>query len=276
MFILTRLIAPALLSIVLALSAVAQEPEAPTPIEDNSFLIEEAYNQKDREVQHILTIQRDNGSESISLNFAQEWPLFGQAHQISYDVPFDHVGSGPSAVRGLGDISINYRYQMLGIDAGTDVSTVAFAPRLSIILPTGNETKGLGYGVLGGAINLPLSVIAGPVVFHSNAGVMLAPKAKLGGDFATTITEFNLGQSAVWLVHPKFNVLVEALWDQSSFRDINGDVVTERSFLINPGVRWAYDFDSGLQIVPGVSVPITLAATASTQVFVYLSFEHNF
>ena len=47
------------------------------------------------------------------------------------------------------------------------------------------------------------------------------------------------------------------------------------SFYISPGIRWAYNFSSGLQIVPGIAVPIgTGPSKGERAVFLYLSFEH--
>jgi hypothetical protein len=114
------------------------------------------------------------------------------------------------------------------------------------------------------------------IVAHTNAGVTLTPNAKVGGDFDATVTEFGLGQSFIWLAHPKFNVLVEGLWSRKSFGEPLDGLEAEESFVVNPGVRWAHDFDNGLQIVPGISVPIGIGSDATTQVFVYLSFEHEF
>src|SRR5262245_17587450 len=53
-------------------------PEAGTPeppIADNSFLIEEAYNQEAGVVQHISVFQRDWRSSAWAYSFTQEWPL---------------------------------------------------------------------------------------------------------------------------------------------------------------------------------------------------------
>jgi hypothetical protein len=45
--------------------------------------------------------------------------------------------------------------------------------------------------------------------------------------------------------------------------------------LLSPGFRWALNFKSGLQIVPGVAVPVGLGPSAGQRgVFLYLSFEH--
>jgi hypothetical protein len=52
---------------------------------------------------------------------------------------------------------------------------------------------------------------------------------------------------------------------------------TQYSAIVNPGIRWAHNFPSGLQIVPGVSFPIGFGpSNGSRGVFFYLSFEHPF
>src|SRR6185369_9428280 len=76
--------------------ATAAQDSPPRPRErnvdgimDNSFLVEEAYNQEPGVIQHILTgfygINTRAGSEErgLSLTFTQEWPVFSQAHQFS-------------------------------------------------------------------------------------------------------------------------------------------------------------------------------------------------
>jgi hypothetical protein len=50
-----------------------------------------------------------------------------------------------------------------------------------------------------------------------------------------------------------------------------------RSAFVSPGVRWSYDFESGLQIVPGIAFPIGVGPSRREKsVFLYLSFEHPF
>src|SRR5215211_5146772 len=55
-------------------------------IQDNSFLIEEAYNQERDEVQHTVTLQRQK--RDWFFNFTQDWPLGSQSHQFSYPIPY--------------------------------------------------------------------------------------------------------------------------------------------------------------------------------------------
>ena len=53
--------------------------------------------------------------------------------------------------------------------------------------------------------------------------------------------------------------------------------VRARSLFISPGLRGAIDLSSGLQIVPGVAVPIGIGpSSGERQLFLYLSFEHPF
>lgn len=49
----------------------------------------------------------------------------------------------------------------------------------------------------------------------------------------------------------------------------------QHNLYISPGVRWAYNFRNGLQIVPGGGVPLGVGPTSGQMgVIVYLSFEH--
>src|SRR5438445_13715185 len=47
----------------------------PPAIQDNSFLVEEAYNQEFGVVQHIQTLQRLWDSKDWVYTFTQEWPV---------------------------------------------------------------------------------------------------------------------------------------------------------------------------------------------------------
>jgi len=49
------------------------------------------------------------------------------------------------------------------------------------------------------------------------------------------------------------------------------------SVLMNPGVRWSYNFQNGLQIVPGIGIPLGVGPSSGERgVFLYLSFEHPY
>jgi len=258
--------------LLLARTLHAQGPATapPEPISDNSFLIEEAYNQEAGVVQHINTFTRSRGGSWL-YTFTQEWPVKSMKHQFSYTLTVLDAVNNP-AVRGLGDMALNYRYQLVANDK------VAIAPRISLSLPTGNSKKALGIGGVGIQTNLPISVThSSKFVTHWNAGATLIPRAKDTDGEQAFVKGFNLGQSSVWLAKTRFNVLVETVWN--SFQTVVHLHQTETvySLLLNPGVRWAYNFKSGLQIVPGVSVPIGIGPSrGQVGVLFYLSFEHPF
>jgi hypothetical protein len=86
----------------------ASAPETPG-IADNSFLLEEAYNQERGVVQHISTFSRPFDGDGWAYTFTQEWPVPGQKHQVSFTVPVEDAGRSA----GLGDLALNYRYQAL-------------------------------------------------------------------------------------------------------------------------------------------------------------------
>lgn len=253
---------------------LAQESEkSAPPIQDNSFLLEEAYNQEAGVVQHINTFLRSMTTRQWVYTFTEEWPVPRHArHQLSYT--FAAVTADPEVCKGagIGDIALNYRYQVLG---GAE-SRLSFAPRISALIPTGNSRRGHGYGGTGIQINLPVSlVLTKHLVTHWNAGTTLVPSTRNAlGDKAFT-TAYNAGQSLVWLAHPKFNLLIETTW--TGFENVIGMGRTQRShdFLIGPGARWAIDLAGGLQIVPGISVPMGVGSGAGEKgLFLYLSFEH--
>src|SRR5207248_7304221 len=78
-------------------------------IQDNSFFVEEAYNQEPGVVQHILNVPVffANGGKESTPTFTQEWPVFSQTHQFSYTTP--HTFAEEES--GLEDIRLNYRLQ---------------------------------------------------------------------------------------------------------------------------------------------------------------------
>src|SRR5207247_6018097 len=135
------------------------------------------------------------------------------------------------------DAALNYRYQ-LRADA-----RVAIAPRLSLIVPTGSAARGLGTGHVGAQLSAPVSVRLGSAfVSHWNAGITAVSR----------VTTYSLGASMIWLVDPAFNVMCEVVWTDPA--------AGTHEFVVNPGIRWAHNFASGLQIVPGVAFPDGRAA----------------
>ena len=242
-----------------------------SPIQDNSFLIEEAYNQERGVIQHISTFTRLWQSRDWAYTFTEEWPVPGhEKHQLSATVPLLSPGAFPG--RGFGDVLLNYRYQLVG----NGDARIAIAPRLSLIAPTGRARSGRGYGGAGLQMNMPASVMVSKhLVTHWNAGMTVIPSASDASGHRAALSGYNLGQSFIWLARPSLNFLLETSWTAS--RNVTGPGKSEavRTFLLNPGIRWAHNFASGLQIFPGVAVPIGVGPSAGERgIFLYLSFEH--
>ncbi len=251
-----RRAAPRIAGAVLCLAAVpfGTSPLPAQDIADNSFLIEEAYNQEAGVVQHINTFSRPNGGGAWGYAFIQEWPLGGMSHQLSYTVPVLNPEGAQGA--GIGDVALNYRYQLVARESADGATAVHVAPRATLLLPTGSKSEGRGTGELGVQANLPVSWVVGPkVVTHYNAGVTAVGSA----------ARFNLGASAIYRLRRSVNLMLEALW-----LDPDG-------FYLNPGIRWAHDFTGGLQVVPGLAYTVAVGPDAGRDaVFLYLSLEHPF
>jgi hypothetical protein len=237
-------------------------------IRDNSFLLEEAYNQEPGVIQHIQAFQymRD---KSWNYAFTEEWPVPKETHQLSATVPANHIHSDGTET-GIGDIMLNYRYQAVLKDP------IALAPRFSLIFPTGDDEKGLGNGALGFQVNIPASIEIGDKwVTHWNLGATYIPNAKGAGGIRGDTTGFNFGASVIYLLSENFNLLVEAAGSSHEFIEGDGRLRREESFFINPGMRYAVNFKSGLQVVPGIAMPIGVGPSEGEYgVFLYLSLEH--
>ena len=184
------------LAYLLPLSAlIASEPLA-KGIQDNSFFIEEAYNQEPGVVQHIFNLAIDftNGSREIAPSFTQEWPVFSQTHQFSYTIPYLFTEDD----NGMEDMRLNYRLQAFM----EGKYTPAFAPRLSLVLPTGDSDKGFGTGVVGYEFNLPFSkIVSDRWTLNFNAGMSVFPNAHQ----SRHLTNYNVGASAIYAVSRDFN-----------------------------------------------------------------------
>jgi hypothetical protein len=260
----------AVVCVSLLVSAARAEEEDKRPakaLQDNSFLIEEAYNQEAGMVQHTLTARRQG--KDWFLNFSQEWPLGSEKHQFSYSLPFSLLrGDGVQA--GLGDMMFSYRYQLL-----TETDRLpAVSPRVSLIMPTGDASRDLGAGWWGYQLALPVSkIVTDRVTLHANLGM-----TSYFDRFNSNPTSFFVGGSAVYAVTREFNLMLEVLKEWNESVDFSGVFERERAVTVSPGFRYAFNLDAG-QLVTGVAAPIRLVDGAKNPdygVFLYLSFEHGF
>jgi len=236
-------------------------------IQDNSFFVEEAYNQEPGIVQHIINVPAffAPGNHEVSFSFTQEWPVFTQTHQFSYTIPYTFA----EGENGFEDIRLNYRLQALM----ENERTPAFAPRFSLVTPTGDASKDFGHDRLGYEINLPFSkIVSDRVTLNFNAGGSLFPNVN-----DRDLCNYNLGGSAIYAVRNNFNLLLEAVafWEEDvdHARKIDRTVTA----LLSPGARYAFNCPNDLQIVVGAAAPIGLTSDSPDWgLFFYLSFEHPF
>jgi hypothetical protein len=233
--------------------ARAQEAPAAVPefgIVDNSFFVEEAFNQDPGTFQNVAVVRASGGS-ATDLAFTQEWPLGSLRHQFGYTVPLSHAGGRA----GLGDVVLSYRCQVWT----ESERTPAFAPRVSVLLPSGREADGFGAGTTGWQINLPFSRQRGAFYFHGNAGFTWHP----GLDALTP----HAGASAVWNTRPLLNLLIETL---AEFEEDSTGVT------LSPGVRGGWNVGEA-QVILGAAVPVALSGrTSEASVLVYFSYEGPF
>jgi DtxR family transcriptional regulator, Mn-dependent transcriptional regulator len=246
-------------------------PSEPFRITDNSFLVEEAFNQDKGVFQNIFGMTHVSGTWAAT--FTQEWPVPGETHQLSYTLVFvnDHHRSG------VGDTLINYRYQVMDEGSGRP----AFAPRVSLIVPTGDSNRGFGDGSLGLQVNLPFSKQTGDWYWHWNAGLTWLARARatfVDGDVSverrtSTASPFLAG-SAIYRLRPMLHLMLESF---ASFDQTVQEVGTSRgtTVILSPGIRGGWDIGEK-QVVLGLAVPITWSSDTNAGVFVYASYELPF
>lgn len=260
-------------------SAFSQsEGSQPAPIKDNSFLIEEAYNQEPGVVQWIATVQHfASPSRYWGIGVTNEIPLHGMRHQLSWTVPGE---TNEFEEFGWGRIALHYRFQLEDGSSGT-----ACAPRVSVLLPT-DKVYSIGTEKIEWQINLPVSLtLTERIVMHVNAGATYSPGHSVNRWISDEPVQnedflsYSAGASVVWLAHPNANLLLEVL--HSSFEDFvsasleHFQVERFDETVVNPGIRVAVNPPFG-QFVPGIALPIRIAdGETDIGVFGYLSFEHS-
>ncbi|HYT65900.1 MAG TPA: metal-dependent transcriptional regulator [Vicinamibacterales bacterium] len=254
-------------TIVLAFAAagfaqtVAPQPAAqPFQILDNSFFVEEAFNQERGIFQNIFGMRHEGGD--WQLTFTQEWPAPAQRHQLSYTVAAESVGSKS----GFGDVYLNYRFQALEEAGGHP----AFSPRVSVIVPSGRQSTGAGEGGL--QVNLPFSKQHGDVYFHWNGGFTWLPRGE-----RVDLVSPTLAGSAIYRLRPMLNLMLESVLAFDADETSPGIVERTRAFTLSPGVRGGWNVAKDTQLVLGAALPITrVSGDASVGVFGYVSYELPF
>jgi hypothetical protein len=260
--------------------AGAQQPAGAPPsarpfeIVDNSFLVEEAYNQEAGIFQNIFGALRNEGGQWAA-TFTQEWPAPSVRHQLSYALVFDNEGRGS-----MGDVAINYRYQLrTGEGGGT-----ALSPRVSLLLRARREHS-LEAARVGMELNLPASRQFGNIFLHGNAGVRMYPQVESGvfplpvelqAPRDVSLVNPFLAGSAILRVKPMVNLMFESvvLFEER----IVGRATTARdtTVILSPGTRFGWNLGDH-QLVLGAAVPFEHGSGETTSgIFGYASWELPF
>ncbi len=253
-----------------AQTPAAQVRPAATPFEilDNSFLVEEAFNQERGIFQNIFGYQR--GDRAWNFAFTQEWPFPSQQHQVSYTVPVASI----SGDTGLGSMLLNYRYQALMEAPGHP----AVSPRLSLIVPTG--TRELSAESIGLQVNLPVSKQFGDLYLHGNAGLTWFPRADPDPDVTdserVSLTSPHVAASGIYRLRPMLNLMLESVLAFAQTAGQDGVKQRDTIFTLSPGARGGWNLGDQ-QLIVGAAAPITwVASDSSAGLFLYLSYELPF
>jgi hypothetical protein len=254
---LVEVVALALMMLFAAGVPARAQPVAPPPeplpkfeVVDNSFFVEEAFNQEPEIFQNIFSWVRSNDGEWQG-TFTQEWPVPGKTHQLSFTLPF----GGGIARAHFGDALVNYRYQLLEEGEGRP----AFSPRVSFILPSDPTAESDHAGAV---LNLPFSKQVGNIYWHWNAGL----------SWQKTVTPLLAG-SAILRLTGKFQLMLESVlsWDPN---DGGG---RDTTLTISPGFRRGWNFGERTQVVFGLGMPVTRGGGDTTvALLTYFSYELPF
>lgn len=239
-------------------------------IEDNSFILEEAYNQKPGQFQFIQAYRSYKSGKETRFISEGEMPLGSEKHQFSYQVTREK----DEAPGSIGDTTLNYRIQ------STNEPDLLMAHRFGLILPTGSVDKESSYGVTGLKYVQATSFLLNDYWdSHLNLLFNHYPEAKVNfSDKRRTLNEYGIGSSFIYHWKDNLNFLMELTYETLEKLNLNGKKKYESAFTINPGVRTAIDLSwKETQIVPGLAFPIRFQDDHIDHgVFLYLSIEPQF
>jgi hypothetical protein len=231
------------LSLTLALLlASAVHAGEPSPIEDTHFFPESGWNRTDGVLQYNAFVL----NRASALELTQEWGA-SERHQLSYTIPVYSDGE-----TGLGDVSLNYRFQLLG----DPDSRAAIAPRLSLLLPT--RSAHFGERSSGLQLSVPVSATLTPrLVSHTNAG------ATWYRDRGTQ--ELNLAQGFVFAATSRLTLALDGAFTRCN--------ESSHLVVVRPSMQFSLDGPAGLAISPGVAMPFV---NGTRGVLFFVTFEHAF
>lgn len=237
------------------------------PVEDNSFLVEEAYNQEPGVVQFINVYQKSSKTKDWSYTFINEIPVVSQTHQFSYEIPYKFLEASDKT--GIGDFKLNYRNEFFRTDS------VVTTGRLSLTTASGAYKDGFGVGTSSYEVSLVASVkVSEQWSQHWNVGASITPKAKNSADVSADNSRYFWNMSNVYYITEKFNFMLELTTALEETTTAADKTDWGSSFVASPSFRYAIDVGDW-QFVPGIAAPANLGQNAgqNNQTLVYLSIE---
>jgi hypothetical protein len=249
-------------------------------IEDNSFLVDEAFNQEKGVMQFIASFYwSDLSSSCVAYGFTHEIPVFTDHHQVSYTLQYNFSQPfGKTRYSGPGDITIGYSYLVAGKD-----DLLMMLPQINFVIPTGDPSKGLGNGGFGCKLGLALTKrFSSAIVTHYNISCTMIynadeyMKTSQGESRKAekTIKVKTFASSVVWYPASRFNIMFETVLNYLNDIHANGPNLRSWQVTGNPGLRFAADLPKAL-LVAGASFPFTFDDDLKDQdgIFIYLSLE---
>jgi hypothetical protein len=239
-------------------------------IDDNSFILEEAYNQRPGEFQFIQIYRSYKSGKEYRFISEGEMPLGSEKHQFSYQFARENGADEGS----VGDTTLNYRIQSL------NEPDLLMAHRFGLILPTGSVDKESSYGVTGlRYVQANTFILNDYWDNHWNLGINHYPEAKVKfSDKRRTLNEYGIGSSLIYHWKDNLNLLLEATYETLEELNLNSKKKFRNIFTLLPGVRTAIDLSwKETQIVPGLGFPVRFEdEDIDHGLFVYLSIEPKF
>ncbi|MFN4946854.1 MAG: hypothetical protein ACOVOF_11070 [Chryseotalea sp.] len=242
-------------------------------IEDNSFLIDEAFNQEKGINQYsaVFSIQPDE----LTLQYTLEMPVAHNRHQVSICIPYSISRSSQLAYHGVNDVSLAYQYSLTNKD-----DRFLLTPGFSVQIPTGDTQLNNLTGFTG--INSFVAIskrVSNKLVLHGNARIGYHKKIKSvvqNTDDQQRILSFRsqtAGVSFVWLTAQRFNLLIENVFIRDVGKIQQGNYQTA-THILNPGFRTSFHTKS-TQFVFGTSCPTRFSTKSKPEMSLlfYVSIE---
>lgn len=235
-------------------------------IADNSFLVEEAYNQEPGVVQFINVFTKAEEGDDWNYTFINEIPVGDETHQFSYKIPYSNLEAADE--QGVEDIKFNYRRQFFASDK------IVTTGRLSATVASGDYKKGFGTGSMGYEAALITSVsISEKWVQHWNLGAGITPDAKMASGDKADNSKYFWAVSNVYLLSDSLNFMLEFAGSEEEETTGADTASYGASVVMSPSLRYAFNVGEW-QWVPGIAYPMGVTSNAGTnELLVYLSIE---